>query len=72
MVNNSVGQDSSVRRPEGGICCYRTPKRCAPVLRGVQTIITIEKGRFQPSVSLALRLARVFHTTVEKLFELQD
>jgi putative transcriptional regulator len=37
-----------------------------------QTIISIEKGRFQPSVSLALRLASVFHTTVEKLFELQD
>jgi putative transcriptional regulator len=37
-----------------------------------QTIISIEKGKFQPSVSLALRLARVFHTTVEKLFELPD
>ena len=37
-----------------------------------QTIISIEKGRFQPSVGLALRLARAFHTTVEQLFELAD
>ena len=37
-----------------------------------QTIISIEKGRYQPSVALALRLARAFNTTVERLFELQD
>ena len=35
-----------------------------------QTIISIEKGRFQPSVGLALRIARVLGVRVEDLFEL--
>ena len=37
-----------------------------------QTIISIEKGRFRPSVELALRLARALETTVESLFVLDD
>jgi putative transcriptional regulator len=35
-----------------------------------QTIIAIEKGKYTPSVSLALRLARVFTIRVEDLFHL--
>ncbi len=37
-----------------------------------QTILSIEKGRFQPSVALALRLARVFGVPVEHLFQLNE
>lgn len=37
-----------------------------------QTILSIERGNYNPSVELALRLARVFDTTVEKLFELDE
>ena len=37
-----------------------------------QTILSIEKGRFRPSVELALRLAVVFGVRVEDLFELDD
>jgi putative transcriptional regulator len=37
-----------------------------------QTIISIERGRYRPSVELALRLARVFGVPVEELFELSD
>jgi len=37
-----------------------------------QTILSIEKGKFKPSVELALRLARVLRTSVEQLFELED
>ena len=33
-----------------------------------QTIIAIEKGNYAPSVVLALKLATVLQTTVEKLF----
>jgi putative transcriptional regulator len=33
-----------------------------------QTIISIEKGRYQPSALLALRLARFFGKPVEKVF----
>ena len=36
-----------------------------------QTIISIEKGRYNPSLPLAMILAELFETTVEKLFFLQ-
>lgn len=35
-----------------------------------QTIIAIEKGNYTPSVGLALKLAHVFHMSVDKLFAL--
>ena len=37
-----------------------------------QTILSIEKGRYTPSVALALRLARTFGVSVEALFELEE
>ena len=37
-----------------------------------QTILSIEKGRYNPSVGLALRLARALEVTVEELFELEE
>ena len=36
-----------------------------------QTIIAIEKGSFNPSVRLALKIAKVFNLSVEELFELE-
>lgn len=33
-----------------------------------QTVIAIERGRYDPSLGLALRIARHFHTTVEEIF----
>ena len=33
-----------------------------------QTIISIEKGNYVPSVLLALKIAKVFETTVEEMF----
>jgi putative transcriptional regulator len=36
-----------------------------------QTIVAIEQGRFNPSVILALKMARVFNTSVETLFKLE-
>lgn len=35
-----------------------------------QTIISIESGRYNPSLALALRLAETFDVPVEALFEL--
>jgi len=35
-----------------------------------QTIIAIEKGAFNPSVKLALKLARIFNCKIEDLFQL--
>ena len=37
-----------------------------------QTIIAVEKGKFNPSVKLALKLANILHCTVEELFELEE
>ena len=36
-----------------------------------QTILSIEKGKYTPSVALALCLAEVFDVNVEKLFQLK-
>jgi putative transcriptional regulator len=35
-----------------------------------QTILSIEKGNYNPSVKLALRLSRALETPVEELFQL--
>lgn len=35
-----------------------------------QTVIAIEKGNYAPSVVLALKLARFFGTSVEKIFKI--
>jgi putative transcriptional regulator len=37
-----------------------------------QTIISIERGRFDPSLPLAFRIARLFETTIETVFEPDD
>ena len=37
-----------------------------------QTIFSIEKGKFKPSVELALKLAQVLGVSVEQLFELDN
>jgi putative transcriptional regulator len=34
-----------------------------------QTVISIERGRFDPSLPLAFRLARVFDCRIEDLFD---
>ena len=37
-----------------------------------QTVHSMEKGRYAPSVGLALRLAEIFGVAVEELFELEE
>jgi putative transcriptional regulator len=37
-----------------------------------QTVLSIEKGKYTPSVALALSLAAVLGTSVEALFELNE
>lgn len=37
-----------------------------------QTINSLEKGRYTPSLELAFRLARFFGVTVEEIFEYDD
>lgn len=58
-----------VRELRGGLSL--TQEKLAD-LAGVsrQTINSIETGRFEPSLTLALVLARVFETPVEQIFSL--
>ena len=35
-----------------------------------QTIVSIEKGKYNPSVGLAMRIAKVLGASIEELFEL--
>ncbi|MCM3764478.1 helix-turn-helix transcriptional regulator [Neobacillus niacini] len=37
-----------------------------------QTIGLIEKGDYSPSVTLALKIAKTFHVTVEEVFFLKE
>lgn len=34
-----------------------------------QTVISIEKGHFDPSLPLAFRMAKVFDSTIENIFQ---
>ncbi len=37
-----------------------------------QTIIAIENNKYNPTLELAMKMARYLNTPVEKLFELED
>ena len=37
-----------------------------------ETIVHLEKGKYNPSLKLAMDIAKVFHTTVEELFFFDD
>lgn len=37
-----------------------------------QTIIAVENNKYNPTLELAMRLARCLQTTVEELFTLED
>ena len=37
-----------------------------------QTIFLIEKGNYNPSVLLTLKIAKLFNTTVEEIFQIEE
>ena len=37
-----------------------------------ETIIRLEKGQYNPSLKLAMDIAKLFETTVEELFSFED
>ena len=37
-----------------------------------QTVISLEKGKYNPSLALAFKLARVFGRTIEEIFDDSD
>lgn len=51
---------------------YRQEDLAAALGVSRQTIIAIENDKYDPTLGLAMRLARHLHTTVEELFLLED
>lgn len=37
-----------------------------------QTVISLEKGRYNPSLELAFRLSRIFQRPIEDIFETEE
>lgn len=37
-----------------------------------QTIVALEKGKYNPSIILAFRIANIFNLTIEKVFIMED
>lgn len=37
-----------------------------------QTVVSLEKGKYNPSVVLGFRIARVFNTTIEDIFIMEE
>lgn len=37
-----------------------------------QTVISVEKGKYNPSLPLAIQIARTFNTNVESIFLLEE
>ena len=37
-----------------------------------ETIVHLENGKYNPSLKLAMDIAKIFHVTVEELFEFSD
>ena len=58
----------ALRRARG----YRQEDLAAALGVSRQTIIAIENDKYDPSLELAMRLARHLHTTVEALFQLEE
>ena len=63
VIRNSIRK----RRFDHGEMTQEELGRLAGCTR--QTIISLEQGRYVPSLELAFRIARAFGTTIEDVFE---
>ena len=61
-------QNKVLRKAKG----YRQEDLAAAVGVSRQSIIAIENDKYNPTLELAMRLARYLGTTVEELFQLED
>lgn len=64
-MNNNV---SDFRKELG----YSQDKLAKKLSVSRQTVISIEKGRYNPSLPLAMIMAEIFETNVENIFILED
>lgn len=53
-------------------CGYRQEDLAEILGVSRQTIIAIENNKYNPTLELAMKMARQLNTTVEELFELED
>jgi putative transcriptional regulator len=51
---------------------YTQEKLAQKMKTSRQTVISIEKGRYDPSLSLAIRISRHFNMKVEDIFFLEE
>lgn len=51
---------------------YRQEDLAAALGVSRQTIIAVENNKYNPTLALAMKLARHLHTSVEELFQLED
>ena len=70
MTSNSTLRNHLKRHRRTAELTQQQLADCVGVTR--QTIISIERGRYRPSIELALQLARAFGLPVEALFELTE
>lgn len=53
--------------------CGMTQQQLADLVKvSSRTIISLETGKYNPSLLLAYRIAQVFHTTIEELYCLEE
>ncbi|MBD5148736.1 MAG: helix-turn-helix transcriptional regulator [Oscillibacter sp.] len=63
-----TNQIKALRKAKG----FRQEDLAAAVGVSRQTIIAVENNKYNPTLELAMRLARVLETPVEELFHLED
>lgn len=63
-----INRIKELRRAKG----YRQEDLAAALGVSRQTIIAIENNKYNPSLELAMKLARYLQTTVEELFQWED
>lgn len=66
-----MGKEASGEKPSGGISKIERsqPRRSGSDLGSVAaTIGSLEKGRYNPSILLAFKIARYFGTSIEEIF----
>lgn len=68
MVNGVQNKVAEFRKKHG----YSQDRLAEKLGVSRQTIISIEKGKYNPSLPLALIMAEVFETNVENIFILQE
>ena len=70
MNNDNIGNQIRRLRFDHGEMTQQQLADKAGVTR--QTILAIEAGKYAPSLPLAFRIARVFNTSVEDVFQYPD